>query len=163
MKSRFIALTMALALAASMSTACIGKFGLVGKIRKYNLEFNEGRWERAMLFFAFYVIPVYPFAGTIDLLIINSIEFWTGTNPVSNEPSVSPVTAKRFTTDDGTQVTMTRKPDDSLAVELVTPEGETRNLELVRTADGVILTDEHGNELVDSGLRYVSPAAAEIL
>jgi len=163
MKSRFIALTMALALAASMSTACIGKFALVGKVRKFNLDFNEGRWERELLFFAFYVIPVYPFSGMIDILIINSIEFWTGTNPLSNEPSVTPVASKHFATEDGTQVTMTRKPDDSLAVELVTPEGETRHLDLVRTANGVILMDEHGKELVDSGLRYISPDAAEVL
>ena len=164
MRTRFIALTMALAMVASMSTACIGKFALVGKVRKFNLDFNPGRWERELLFFAFYVIPVYPFSGTIDLLIINSIEFWTGTNPLSNEPSVTPVSARTFTTDDGTQVTMTRGADaDTLDVVLLTPAGETRNLELVRTDTGVIVKDEQGKEIVDSGLRYIAPEASEIL
>jgi hypothetical protein len=164
MRTRFIALTMALAMAASMSTACIGNFALVGKVRKFNLDFNPGRWERELLFFAFYVIPVYPFSGMIDLLIINSIEFWTGTNPISEEPSVTPVSQRTFTTEDGTQVTMTRGVDlDTLDVELLTTAGETRHLELVRTATGVIVRDERGNDIVDSGLRYIAPEAAEIL
>ena len=136
----------------------------MGKVRKFNLDFNPGRWERELLFFAFYVIPVYPFSGMIDILIINSIEFWTGTNPISDEPSVTPVSSRSFTTDDGTQVTMTRgESEDTLNVELVTTAGQTRNLELVRTPNGVIVKDEQGKEIVDSGLRYIAPEASEIL
>jgi len=163
MKSRFIALTISLAIVVSMSTACIGNFALAGNVRKFNLEFNEGRWERELLFVGMYIIPVYPFAGMIDILIINSIEFWTGENPISKAPSVSPVTAKNFTAEDGTQVTMTHQLDDTIMVELVTPAGETRTLELVRTDRGLVIKDEQGAEIVDTGLRYFAPEAFGIL
>ena len=163
MKSRFIALTISLAIVVSMSTACIGNFALSGNVRKFNLEYNEGRWQRELLFFGMYIIPVYPISGVIDLLIINSIEFWTGENPVSKKPSVSPIAAENFTTEDGTQVTMTHQLDDTIKVELVTPAGETRTLELVRTDRGLVIKDEQGTEIVDTGLRYVAPEAFGIL
>jgi hypothetical protein len=74
---------------AVLSTGCIGHFGLSGKVRQFNLEQTEDRWGREILFVILYVIPVYPFAGFADIVLFNSIEFWTGKNPINDKPSSS--------------------------------------------------------------------------
>jgi len=169
MKTRLVALTMALALMASFSTACIGKQGLSGKVRKWNLEQTEDRWGRWGIFFAMYVIPVYPTCGAIDLLILNSMEFWTGENPVTGEPAVTPGAAQddlgsnSFTTDDGTQVTMTHELDGTVTAVMTTPEGDTRILTISKNDDGIFLEDEQGQILIDTAARYVSADLPEIL
>ena len=85
MKSRLSILVVSILLLFSMSTGCIGNFGLSGKVRKFNLETTEDRWGREILFVVLYVIPVYPFAGFLDIIVFNSIEFWTGTNQRERE------------------------------------------------------------------------------
>jgi len=135
----------------AMGTGCIGNFGLSGKVRKFNLETSQDRWGREILFVVLYVIPVYPFAGFLDILIFNSIEFWTGTNPIDGSASVTPVAINEWTTEDGTKITMKGLPDDSIDVSVVEPNGETRFFNLTRNEDGVTARDEAGNVIVSSG------------
>lgn len=150
MNRRFIALLASLALLATVSTGCIGRFALSGKVRAFNLETTDDRWGRELLFVVLYVIPVYPFAGAIDIIIINSIEFWTGTNPIDGGDSVTPVAMNETTTDDGTQVTMIHRGDDSIDVTLISIDGEERFLNLKRTEQGVIASGDDGEVLASS-------------
>ncbi len=64
-------------------------------MRQFNLEQTEDRWGREILFVILYVIPVYPFAGFADIVLFNSIEFWTGKNPINDKPSVTPISDNR--------------------------------------------------------------------
>ena len=150
MNRRFIALLASLIMLASIGTGCIGRFALSGKVRAFNLEATEDRWGREILFVCLYVIPVYPFAGTIDIIIVNSIEFWTGTNPIDNGPSVTPVALNEWTTDEGTQITMIHRGDDSIDVSLISIDGEERFLNLKRSENGVVASDASGEVLADS-------------
>ena len=52
------------------------------------------RMAREGVFLLLYIIPVYPIAGVIDLLIVNSIEFHSGTNPLSRGCCCTPITAR---------------------------------------------------------------------
>ena len=169
MKKRFVALTLALAMLASFSTACIGKMAVSGAVRELNLETVDGRWERWFLFLGLYIIPVYPFAGMADLLVVNSIEFWTGQNPVNDAEAVTPGAAqddfsmKTFTTEDGTQVTMTHEVDDTITAVITSPEGETHTLVISKNDNGIFFQDEQGNVLMDTSAQHVSPELASIL
>lgn len=78
---------------AVMSAGCFGSFNLTKKVYKFNDGMN-GKWVKEIVFLAMNIIPVYPVAGGIDVIILNTIEFWTGSNPV----------AANITSDDGTQV-----------------------------------------------------------
>lgn len=167
MKRRLVALTLALAMLASFSTACIGKNAVSANVRKFNLEATEHRWGRWGVFLLLMMLP-YPIASMADLLVVNSIEFWSGENPVSKEPAVTPGAArddvgKTFTTDDGTQVTMIHEVDDTVTAMLTSPEGETRILTISKGDQGIFFEDEDGDILMDSSARYVSPELAEIL
>jgi hypothetical protein len=58
-------------------------------VQKFNLELTTDQWGRELTFVGLYIIPVYPFCTFADLFVVNSIEFWSGENPVSGE---SPLT-----------------------------------------------------------------------
>ncbi len=150
MKSRLSMLAIAMLLIVSMLTGCIGNFGLSGKVRKFNLETSQSRWGREIVFVCLYVIPVYPIAGFLDILVFNSIEFWSGTNPIDGSASVTPIANHEWTTEDGTQVTMQGLPDDSIDVTLVRPNGEKDFFNLTRTEDGVTARDASGNVIVSA-------------
>ena len=66
-------------------TSCIGSFKLWGGLKDWN-EGVGNKFVNELVFIALHIVPVYEIAYLGDLLIFNSIEFWSGSNPVaSNE------------------------------------------------------------------------------
>ena len=63
-------------------SSCIGRFALFNKLRQWN-ETVGTKWTNELVFIAFWIIPVYEIAGLADLTVVNSIEFWKGTNPIA--------------------------------------------------------------------------------
>jgi hypothetical protein len=84
MKRWFSALLAGLVLMAA-GTGCIGRMAVSGKVGEFNLTVVENRFARELVFLGLYIVMVYPIAGLSDLLIVNSIEFWSGENPVTGE------------------------------------------------------------------------------
>jgi len=64
----------------------MGQMALSNMVNKGNLSAVDNRYGRAGLFVL--MSPIYGLAATADLFIINSVEFWSGTNPVSQRPAV---------------------------------------------------------------------------
>jgi hypothetical protein len=59
-------------------TACFASFPLTRKLYAYNKGVGD-KWLQELFFLATGVIlPVYGIAGLIDVVILNSMEFWTG-------------------------------------------------------------------------------------
>jgi len=83
---------LALALLAT-ATGCLGTGGLSGKIKKFNLEATENRWGREGIFFALNVLWIQRICTILDLFIFNSIEFWSGTNPLNGKSPLVDVPA----------------------------------------------------------------------
>lgn len=68
--------------------SCIGSFGLTNKILEWNRNVSE-KFVNELIFFVLAWFPVYSICIFIDAVILNSIEFWTGSNPVAmNEGDV---------------------------------------------------------------------------
>lgn len=68
--------------AGSMTfNSCIGSFALTNQVLEWNNQIDS-KFINELVFFAFWIIPVYEITALSDLLVINSIEFWSGTNPV---------------------------------------------------------------------------------
>lgn len=69
-------------------TGCIGQMGTSQLVTKANLSAVDNRYGRAGLFVL--MSPVYGLAATADLFIFNTIEFWTGKNPITGKsPAVA--------------------------------------------------------------------------
>ena len=88
MKKRYLPVAIALVLTGSiMSTSCIGSFALTNKLLSWNKQVGN-KFVNELVFFAFWVIPVYEVSCLADVLVINSIEFWSGDNPVASGKKV---------------------------------------------------------------------------
>lgn len=85
---RKIVITVAAALACClMFNSCIGSFALTNKVLDWNKQVGS-KFVNELVFFAFWILPVYEVTALSDVLVINSIEFWSGSNPVSASTKV---------------------------------------------------------------------------
>ena len=81
MKKLLLALVLILPLSA---TSCIGSFGTFHKLLDWNKTATESKWGNELIFFGLYVFPVYSICLLGDVVIFNSIEFWTDENPMTS-------------------------------------------------------------------------------
>lgn len=83
MKKYKIAVAAILLAVASMTfTSCVGSFAMTNKVLSWNKQVGN-KFVNELVFFAFWILPVYEVTSLADLLVINSIEFWSGTNPMT--------------------------------------------------------------------------------
>lgn len=61
---------------------CYGNFALTRKLYQWNGNFGD-KYVNNLIFWILLWIPVYSAATTIDFVVLNTIEFWTGTNPMA--------------------------------------------------------------------------------
>ena len=83
MKKTKLTLAIAITLACSMTfSSCIGSFALTNKVLSWNKQIGS-KFVNELVFVAFWILPVYEISAIADVLVINTIEFWLGSNPVS--------------------------------------------------------------------------------
>lgn len=83
LKSTVIAFAMGTT--AILQTGCFGTFALTRKAYEYHDNITENKFIKSLLFW----IPgglVYMVTTFVDAVILNLIEFWSGTNPLSMNP-----------------------------------------------------------------------------
>lgn len=82
MKKRYLSAAIVATLLCSMTmSSCIGSFRLTNSVLKWNNQVGS-KFLNEVVFFAFWVLPVYEVTSLADLLVLNSIEFWSGRNPL---------------------------------------------------------------------------------
>jgi len=66
---------------AFFTTGCTGSFNLTRKV--YNFHHSQAdKWSNELCFLLVALLPIYSLASLADAIVFNSIEFWTGKNPV---------------------------------------------------------------------------------
>jgi hypothetical protein len=81
MRKKHLVIATVVALSASMMMqSCIGSFALYNKVKTWNDHVGD-KFVNELVFVAFWILPVYELSFVADLFILNSIEFWSGTNP----------------------------------------------------------------------------------
>lgn len=72
-------------------SSCIGSFGLFKNV----LEWNKGLSNKFVNEVVFVLIsPAYAVCGVVDLFVLNTVEFWSGSNPVAKVGHVENVWGK---------------------------------------------------------------------
>ena len=136
-----------------ISTACYGPFNLTKNVYRWNSgikgsgEVNE-KWMKEFVFFGMIIIPVYMFSALLDAFIFNSIQFWSGDNPMkaselgddgqTKMAQVGDLTMRWAATSEGATVTYERHG----IVE--------RRATIVSSATGYRLLDEKGMTLAEA-------------
>lgn len=90
MKKKHLIVVAVVALSASMMMqSCIGSFALYNKVKNWNDHVGD-KFVNELVFVAMWILPVYELSFVADLFILNSIEFWSGTNPAlaQNETTI---------------------------------------------------------------------------
>ncbi|NDV64349.1 DUF3332 domain-containing protein [Bacteroides sp. 224] len=90
---------------AILFNSCIGSFSLFNRV----LSWNQGvgsKFVNELVFVALCIVPVYEISALADVLVLNSIEFWSGNNPVANGGDIKKVKGENGdytveTTEDG--------------------------------------------------------------
>lgn len=145
------------------SSACFGSFNMTRKVYAFNKSVSPDKWVQEIVYLAFTVIPVYGVVGAVDALILNSIEFWTGTNPIVVSNSItredggrvvqtSTVTAEErtmtfeeYVADKLVSTTTVRHATgaESVTVEVRYADGRVESRTVSRLEDGSVLVDQH--------------------
>jgi hypothetical protein len=136
-----------------ISTACYGPFNLTKNVYRWNSgikgsgEVSE-KWMKEFVFFGMIIVPVYMFSALLDAFIFNSIQFWSGDNPVkaselgddgqTKVAQVGDLTMRWTATSEGATVTYERAG----IVE--------RRATIVSSASGYRLLDEKGMTLAEA-------------
>ena len=72
-------------------SSCIGSFSLFNKL----LSWNQGISNKFVNEVVFLVIsPAYAICGAVDVLVLNTVEFWTGENPIAKAGTTENVWGK---------------------------------------------------------------------
>ncbi|MDR1829181.1 MAG: DUF3332 domain-containing protein [Candidatus Fibromonas sp.] len=137
MKRVFLSL-LAACIFAGTTTGCWGSFALTKKAYDFNNKFWGNKWISwiAYLILGSLVVGVTMF---VDSLILNSLEFWTGSNPVALGDTYHETDAN------GNSVTAVKMEDGSLYMRLDTQNGESQELVLQRDEEIIRILDTKGN------------------
>ncbi len=128
---KFIITTM---VAGVLASGCTGSFGLTKGLYNWHRGLDN-KWVDELGFLACTIFPVYAFAGFGDVIIFNTVEFWSGENPLGTAA---------LEQDTGAQVAFTE--DGKVRIE--TETGKVLILE--KTETGVTAQDAEGNTLYTS-------------
>jgi len=128
--------TIALSAAFAMTTVgCFGSFGLTKKVYNFHKSIGD-KWINEVVFF---VIggPVYGFTTFADAVVLNSIEFWTGSNPIASN-------TMEQTDEHGNKLVATKLPGGALDLTSIQADGTVHQLTLINSGEAVQVYNEQG-------------------
>lgn len=138
MKKIFINVALVLSIlgASTVMPSCIGSFNLTNRLLTWNRSIDN-KFVNELVFVAFWILPVYEVSGLADLLVLNSIEFWSGKNAVAQGTSVIESDHGRYLVDcDGHGYTVTA------------PDGVSYRLDFNEQTREWSMPDANGNRVV---------------
>lgn len=126
MKTRMLpVLTLGLAalVSAPYLQGCYGGFTATKKLYTWNGSLGN-KWLNSIVMVGMAIIPVYSIAGLADILILNTVEFWTGSNPLAMQPGE---TETRIVTVEGKDYQLTAT-QNRMEIRSLTESGEAVQL-----------------------------------
>ena len=132
------------------TTACYGPFNLTKTIHKWNGQIKGSgqvtdKWMRELVFLGLVILPVYQFAALGDAIVFNSIEFWTGDNPIKASDNEG---RTRVAHVGDTTIAVAFARDGNSASVSYSREGQVvKTGTIIASDEGYQLMDENGHQL----------------
>jgi hypothetical protein len=124
-------------------TGCLGRSAMGKSLAEWNLQVVQNKWARWGVFVL--LGPAYGFVGGVDLMVLNSIEFHTGTNPWSGESRLAQAGETRVQQGGGGEmVVSTLRADGSIDVVITDSEGRETKLNVLADDGQVVARDGDG-------------------
>ena len=115
--------TFLVASSALMASGCFGSFGATVALYDWNKDVSDNKWLRWLVFLVLIIVPVYELFALADVLVLNTIEFFSGKNPISGSHAQL---------GDGRSVHMTATDDPNLVKHEIRKDGEVERTLYVR-------------------------------
>lgn len=148
---RHLRLVSAVLAISVLCSGCFGPFNLTRRLYQWNEQVGT-KWEREFMFIVLVWVPVYGVAGLADAIVFNSMEFWTGKNPVDppgREQSVLPTTTRIARGDAAAQLTYTPRPEGAQLLIEQFQQGRSAGSLRIEQRDGMAVgTDANGAVLL---------------
>ena len=139
-KGRFLALTLAACILGG-SIGCHGGFVLTSKWNGLITSIGN-KWIRWIVFLV--LSFVYGFTILADAIVFNSVEFWTGSNPVALNYNEKGEYTRTLTSGSETAVMTYRNFGETLDVALFKNGVQTDSLRLIKSEPGVLYRQSNG-------------------
>ncbi len=159
MKRKSLTLLVSITVVCSvLFSSCIGSFALSNKLLDWNRNIDS-KFVNELVFIAFWIVPVYEISMLADVLVINSIEFWSGSNPVADAGTVKTIDGKDgvYTVETKTDGYHIQKEGEEKAIDLVfdgsdkswsvESDGESTKLLRFESDDEVVMFLPDGQEM----------------
>lgn len=125
-------------------TGCFGSFQLTRKVYDFNRTVSPDKWIRWLMFLGMNVLPIYGFSLLIDAFFANSVEFWSGSNPITAQ-------TREVTGPSGEVARATRFPSGLVKLEVIEPDGTAHRIWLAPQGDSLVARDADGTVLARVG------------
>jgi hypothetical protein len=155
---KFVCAAVLAAFACASVGGCYGKYALFNSAAKFGGNLG-GKYVGAVVNLVFWIVPVYEICLLGDLLVFNTIEFWTGSNPVAMNSDTY-----QETDADGNKIYAVRNTDGSLSVNITDVKGNKADFTLVRDGNVIRAVDNNGEiiaqQVVDNNGEIIAQVAA---
>lgn len=91
MRKVFFKSAVALMIGSLTLSSCVGSFGLFNKLLSWNKKLSN-KFVNELVFII--ISPAYAVCSVVDLFVLNTVEFWSGNNPIAKVGSVENVWGK---------------------------------------------------------------------
>ena len=132
---------------AMLTGGCYGPFELTKKVHKWNGEASDNKWVVELVFLVAASLPVYGIATLADAVIFNTVEFWTGENPLAKTASNGRPTTKRIVRGDQ-EIVLKRvasEGGDALVIEQSVKGQPAQSLRIQRRGDQTVAMNGQGD------------------
>lgn len=82
MKTRHFSVAALILATSFFASSCVGSFGLFNKLTQWNKSATSSKFLNEIIFII--ISPAYAVCSLADVVVFNSIEFWTGSNPMAH-------------------------------------------------------------------------------
>lgn len=115
MKIKHLSVSVCLMAGALLANSCVGSFSLFNKLAAWNKTATDNQFLNEIIFLV--ISPAYAACSLADVLVLNAIEFWSGTNPMAMKVG----TTKQVMGQDGQYYAVTVQKD---GYDIKTPAGD---------------------------------------
>jgi hypothetical protein len=105
-------------------TGCFGRFRAMNAVYDFNKSASSNTIVRSLLMWAMIIIPVYGVTFLVDVIVLNTLDFFNGGGVAQNQ-----------TLPDGSQLKMARLDGDSVRVRHVDVNGRETSFDVVRVGE----------------------------
>jgi hypothetical protein len=115
--TRIVALLVVMVLLINVA-GCYGSFAATKKVYEWNGSVGD-KWMQSVVMWVLMWIPVYSACGFIDVVVLNTVEFWTGTNPMTMNAGEQKI---KYATNDGKTYQMVMTKNNLTITETAGPD-----------------------------------------